>query len=276
MSAWLFVPSVDEKKASKALASMADSVVLDLEDGVLPSLKEEGRRALRALLSVRPSSRARVFVRVNRTGTEDFFRDLESLKGLSFEGIMVPKAERVDSLDPLWSLGKKVVLLIETALGVESAPLLAKALPGLLERLALGYLDYIGDVGGSWTPSGEALIFPRSRVVLANRIGSLEPPLDGVYPDIEDLEGLKKECQTARILGFGGKMIIHPKHIDIVQKEFAPSQEEIKRAKGILEAFKKAKESGQGVGVYEGRFVDQPVVLWAERVLRGRGHLGES
>jgi len=75
----------------------------------------------------------------------------------------------------------------------------------------------------------------------------------------------------AKVLGFGGKMIIHPKHIAAVQEAFAPTQEELDRAKGILEAFEAAAKSGQGVVVYQGRFVDRPVVLWAERVLRLSG-----
>lgn len=271
MRAWLFTPADDPKKAAKALASGADVVVLDLEDAVLPDKKESARQALAGLLAERRSSKTRVFIRVNTLGSKDFLADLTSLKVLNPDGIMVPKSERPESLEPLWAIGRNVVLLIETALGVERAPELARALPGLLERLAFGYLDFVADIGVSWTITGEALLYARSRIVLASRIGSLEPPLDGVYPTLDDAGGLKEECRAAKILGFGGKMIIHPKHIAAVQEAFAPTQEELDRARGILEAFEAATKDGQGVLVYQGRFVDRPVVLWAERVLRLSG-----
>ena len=271
MRAWLFAPADDPKKAAKALASGADVVVLDLEDAVLPDQKEAARQALAGLLAERSSTDPRVFVRVNAPGSKDFLRDLTSLKALNPDGIMVPKAERPEFLEPLWATGRNIVLLIETALGLERAPDLARALPGLLERLAFGYLDFVADVGANWTITGEALLYARSRIVLASRIGSLEPPLDGVYPTLDDASGLEEECRAAKVLGFGGKMIVHPKHIAAVQGAFAPTQEELDRARGILEAFEAATKSGQGALVYQGRFVDRPVVLWAERVLRLSG-----
>jgi citrate lyase subunit beta/citryl-CoA lyase len=214
-----------------------------------------------------------VFIRVNAPGSKDFLRDLTSLKALNPDGVMVPKAERPELLELLWATGRNVVLLIETALGLERAPDLARALPGLLERLAFGYLDFVADIGANWTITGEALLYARSRIVLASRIGSLEPPLDGVYPTLDDAGGLEEECRAAKVLGFGGKMIVHPKHIAAVQGAFAPTQEELDRARGILEAFEAASKSGQGVLVHQGRFVDRPVVLWAERVLRLSGKL---
>jgi citrate lyase subunit beta/citryl-CoA lyase len=267
----LFAPADDPKKAAKALASGADVVVLDLEDAVLPDQKEAARQSLAGLLAERPSTNPRVFVRVNAPGTKAFLQDLQMLKALNPDGIMVPKAERPESLEPLWTIGRNVVLLIETALGLDRAPELARALSGLLERLAFGYLDFVADIGACWTLTGEALLYARSRIVLASRIGSLEPPLDGVYPTLDDAGGLKEECRAAKVLGFGGKMIIHPKHISAVQEAFAPTQEELDRARGILGAFEAATKSGQGVLVYQGRFVDRPVVLWAERVLRLSG-----
>ena len=271
LRAWLFAPADDPKKAAKALASGADVVVLDLEDAVLPDKKEAARQALAGLLAERSSTDPRVFVRVNAPGSKDFLRDLTSLKALNPDGIMVPKAERPEFLEPLWATGRNIVLLIETALGLERAPDLARALPGLLERLAFGYLDFVADIGANWTITGEALLYARSRIVLASRIGSLEPPLDGVYPTLDDASGLEEECRAAKVLGFGGKMIVHPKHIAAVQGAFAPTQEELDRARGILEAFEAATKSGQGALVYQGRFVDRPVVLWAERVLRLSG-----
>ncbi len=272
---WLFVPGHEERKVRKAFGVGADVVILDWEDGVPPEAKEAAREATRRILaSARPAGR--VVVRIHGAGTPEHAADLAALEGLAVDGVVLPKAEDPDAVTRLGeAVPLPLILLVESALGLERAFELARAHPRV-ERLAFGALDYLLDLGVAWSPDGEALLYARSRLVVAGRAAGRAPALDGVWPRLDDPDGLARDAALARRLGFGGKLVVHPRQIPVVRRAFAPTEEEVERARRILAAWA-AREAGTGAIRVDGRLVDRPVVRWAEEVLaRARSSEGEG
>lgn len=264
--AWLFVPGDDAHKIRKALASPADRVIVDWEDGVPPRQREAARAITAAQLAEDPAP-GRVVVRVNGARASEHRADLEALTRLPVAAVMLPKAERPDDVARLAEeSGRAVVPLIESALGVEQATLIAGA-HARVERLGFGPLDFLADVGGQWSPQGEALHYARARLVVASRAAAIPGPIDGVYPLLNDPDGLRHDALTGRRMGFAGKMLLHPAQIAVVREVFAPTPDEIAQAERIVRAFAAAAAANRAVVSVDGRFVDPPVVRWAEQIL---------
>ncbi|MEX2534542.1 MAG: CoA ester lyase [Trueperaceae bacterium] len=267
MSAWLFCPGHDAKKVGKALESKVNAVVIDWEDAVPQTAKERARQTTDAVLARRREPTPQILVRTNAAGTDEFARDLAAIQSMPVDGLMLPKSESVDEIRRACRLGVRVVALIETALGVERAGQIAGADKNV-ERLAFGSLDFIADVGGRWDPSGTGFAYARQQVVLCGRARGREAPLDGVWPLLGDIEGLRRDCGTARDIGYGGKMVIHPEQILPVQESFAPTETEIEWARRIVTASRIALAAGETALRLDGQFVDPPIVRRAEEILR--------
>ena len=269
---WLFVPGHEPHKLRKALTAGADVIIADWEDAVPASEKHEARRITREILEAKPPKNPpRVVVRVNSPKLDAYLEDREVLEGLSISGVLVPKVESSDEVRKAAELGLPLIPMIESAAGLERALEIAQASP-LVERLVFGSLDFLTDIRGRWTPGGEAIIYARSRIVSTSRAAGVKGPIDGVYPHLGDLDGLQKEARLARVLGFAGKTLIHPKQIEVVRREFAPTPEEVREAKEILGAYRKAIALGRSaLQLKNGRFVDPPVVAWAEQILEEIG-----
>lgn len=265
MLAWLFCPGHDPRKLEKALAAPVEVVIADWEDAVPYARKDEARRVTREVFEAVGGTK-RLFVRVNGARSDMHRSDLLALNGLPISGVMLPKSENPSDFSQLAAIGLPVVALIESALGVENALKIAQAGP-LVERLAFGSLDYSADLGGRWTPDGEGFAYARQRVVLAGRAAGKSGSLDGVWPRLGDIEGLRRDAALGRTLGYSGKMIIHPEQIAPVQSAFAPSEAELERARSIVEASRKAELAGESALRLDGEFIDPPVVRWAENVL---------
>ena len=266
MKTWLFVPGHESDKLHNALKSHADVVIVDWEDAVPESKKEEARAVVRATLPSVPS-RPRLTLRINGTTTDHYIEDIFALEGLALSGIVVPKVADPAELQPLAELGLPIIAIIESALGVERAFEIAKAHP-LLERLVLGTMDLMADMGSQWEPDGPALQYIRSRLLIAGRAAGLAGSIDGVYPLLGDLDGLHREAVTARKLGFTGKLVIHPRQIDVVHRVFMPTPEEVAKAKQTIAAFDQAVAAGRSAIRIGERFIDPPIVIWAQNVLR--------
>lgn len=281
MNVWLFVPGHDQRKLPKALSSDADAVIIDWEDGVPINQKEAARAQTRATLagSAQPplgtSSTRRVIVRINHPRTPYGADDIGALAGLPLGGVMMPKVESAADLqiEALVNLNLPLILMIETASGVERAFEIARAHP-LVERLVFGALDFVADIGGQWTAEGEAFQYAQSRVIIAARSAGLAETLGGVYPHVHDLEGLKRDTLKGRILGFRGKTVIHPSHISIVREMLKPTPAEVAEAQQIIQAFAEAVADNRAVLTINGRFIDPPVVRWAEQILEAAGQSG--
>jgi len=266
MKTWLFVPGHNAHMLEKALDSEADVVIVDWEDAVPPTKKEEARVVVRETLT-KFSSRPRLVLRINGIQTLHYARDLAALEGLPITGIMLPKVSTSEEVQDPARLGLPLIPTLESALGVENAFQIAMAHP-LVERLALGSMDLIADMGAQWRTDGECIQYPRMRMLMAGRAASLKGSLDGVYPRLGDLEGLRQESITALRMGYEGKLIIHPEQIDIVRDVFTPTPEEVIEARETIDAFDKALAEGKSAIRIGERFIDPPMVLWAKNVLR--------
>lgn len=262
----LFVPADRPERFAKAAASGADAVILDLEDAVAPAAKAGAR----ANLAAHGVAGVPVVIRINAQGTADFAADLAALRGASFDAVMLPKAEDAAQVAALHAgLGRQVTVLalVESARGIAGlAPLLAA--PGVAQA-AFGSLDFALDLG--CTPSWEALLMARSQLVLYSKLAGLAPPLDGVTTSLDDAALVEAEARRAAEMGFGGKLLIHPKQAAPVQLAFLPDARTVAWARKVL-----AAAGGAGAVRVDGAMVDRPLIERARRVveLAERGGAG--
>lgn len=278
----LFTPGNVPKKLGKLSGCGADAVILDLEDTVPPAEKALARSYIAgALSSIRGPRR---YVRVNAWPTGFTEEDLEVVVKSELEGIVLPKVEsRADLEKAHRTLGGleareklprgsiEVLPIVETALGLWHLDEIAFNTPRV-KRLSFGAGDFMRDIGTTFTPSlwsaeGTELLYARSRIVVASRAAGLEPPLDTVYLDIRNLDGLEAEGRLARQLGFQGKMAIHPDQVPVLNRIFAPRPEEIAYARKVVEAFERAEQTGTASLAVDGAFVDYPIVAKARWLL---------
>jgi citrate lyase beta subunit len=265
------VPADNPHRVGKALASSADAVILDLEDGVAPARKDEARELVRTILAEPRSDAPTLIVRINPGGTEFYAEDLAAVATGKPDAVMVPKAEPAAVAD-LPERIPPVVALIETAAGLVGARQIAA--DPRVERLALGSFDLALELRLEPRADGQELLFARSSLVLESALAGAPPPIDGVFIDFRDDEGLRKEALLVRSLGFGAKTCIHPAQLEIVNEAFSPSAEELSRAHEVVDAFERAAETGAGVTAHEGVMIDRPVVERARQLLARARHAG--
>jgi citrate lyase subunit beta / citryl-CoA lyase len=279
----LFVPGSDRKKIKNALASNADCLILDLEDAVALSEKDSTRILIRDVLKKRKGRQA--YVRINGIDTPFCYQDLKTVIPSQPTGIMLPKAEsayHIKCIDWLitqleaeakLAVGQIALIpLIETGSGVIHAAEIAGASPRL-KCLAFGAVDYTLDIGTKLSGEGHELFYARSHIVAASREGCCEQPIDTVYPDFRDAEGLRRESTSVRNLGFQGKMVIHPDQIGIVQELFSATPEELSYARKIVAAFNAAEKQGIASVNLDGKMIDYPVMKRAKQLLESENVL---
>ena len=267
----LFAPAAEERKLRKALEAGADAVIADLEDGTAPAEKEAARATVEAVFAEVDAPCARI-LRLNAADTQWFAGDLELVGGLAADFVMLPKAtpQAVAALDSapdstLGSAGPPVLAIVETALGLRAA-----YETGSTERvtaLVLGTHDLGAELRTTARPDGLEILYARSKVVTDSAAAGLRSPFDTVYLDIRDAEGLEREAELARSLGFGGKLCIHPAQVETVNRVFTTSEAELEWARRVLEAYHEALREGLGAVALDGKMVDMPIVRQAERLL---------
>ncbi len=260
--AWLFCPADRPERFEKAAAA-ADTVILDLEDGVAP----EHKAAARAALTSTPLDPARTVVRINAAGTADHALDLVALRETSYERVMLAKcesAEQVRSLAP-----REVVILVETpagAVAVAESIRVDNAVGAMwgAEDLTAGLGGTASrDASGAYRQVAQHV---RSTVLLAAKAHG-RFALDSVYVDIPDLDGLRAEAEDAVAVGFDGKVAIHPKQVAVIRDAYRPSEVQIDWAQRVLAAV----GDNRGVFAFEGKMIDAPILRHAEQVLRRAG-----
>lgn len=262
----LFVPATRPDRIPKALATGADSVIVDLEDAVAEHLKSEARDHLDAFLAADPS--VRVLVRINAAGHAQQADDLKVCAAHpGVIGVLLPKVESAAQVADVAACGRPVWPIIESARGLAALAEIASATS--VERLSFGALDLGLDLGlASGTPGAERILDQaRYALLLQSRLAKLAPPLDSVFPDIKDLHGLARMTRDARDMGFGGLLCIHPSQVAVVHETLMPSAEELAWAQRVLSAG----ASGEGVFVVDGQMVDAPVLGRARRLLQRAG-----
>ena len=263
---YLFVPAERPDRIAKALASGADAVICDLEDAVAPAAKPAARQALADWLARAGGALPKpLVVRINSVDSAWFDDDLAVCRAPAVHKVMLPKAERADDIAHVAAAtGKPVIALVETAAGMDELRAVARA-PGVV-RIAFGSIDFQLDLG--IVDDGDALLAFRSQLVLASRVAGLAPPIDGVSVAISDAAVAGADARSARGLGFGAKLCIHPSQAQTVNDAFAPSANELAWARRVVDVMRDA--GGAAVAV-DGKMVDRPVQLRAEALLRQAG-----
>ncbi len=261
-SSYLFVPGNRPERFAKALASGADRIIIDLEDAVAPNDKAGARTAIAEWMGSPSAPRERVLIRINDVTSTWHTDDLALVHDVQVACVMLPKCEaahQVAALRARLAPDTSVLALIETARGLVALQEIADA-PGVL-RLAFGALDYMVDLD---LPAGSpALDFAAAQIAVASRAAGLASPVAGVTPDLDPLR-VAADMTQARALGFGAKMCIHPAQIAAVLAALVPSDEEITWARRVLQAW---HASSGGALQLDGKMIDRPVVLKAERIL---------
>lgn len=253
---WLYVPAHRPELLTKAMAGEADAVVYDLEDAVPPDAKDDARRNAAQAVSTRQPKP--LWVRVNATGSPWGEADIAALAGLDMAGVRVPKCTDAAAVATLAErLTAPLHLLVESALGVENAFLLARSHP-LVTAVSLGEADLLADLR---VRDPNALGWARQRVIIANRAAGLPSPPHAVWTDIADVAGLVADTESARDSGFFGRSIVHPGQIDPVNRAFTPSGAEIAHAQRVLDSLHEHAANGSAAWIDDrGRFVDPAVV----------------
>lgn len=267
--ALLFVPGDDARKIAKAAASGADCVVLDLEDGVAADRKLAARETVASCLQSLDFGVSEKLVRVNPVGSELHPGDIEATLAARPDGYLIPKVESAEQLREVVrrtaSTPLPLLALIESARGVVQAASIAESDPRL-EALLFGAEDLAGDMGATRTREGAEMAWARGAVVVTAAAFALQA-IDTVFVDLGDLEGLSREARTACVMGYAGKMAIHPKQVPVIQEAFTPSDAEIEKARLLVEIHAAHQAGGEGVFVLDGKMVDWPMVRTAQRLL---------
>ena len=268
-----FVPAHNEKLRARVgdMAKQVDVILANLEDAIPADAKDAARAGAIEMGKSFDFAGAGVgyWARINALNSPwhlDDVTELVAAIGNRLDVIMVPKVEDVDHVRAAAELELPLVLLLESARGIERAFELARAHPWA-RWLAFGPLDLLADIGGQWTPEGEETLFARQVVPIAARAARLRGALDGPWPPLRDLDGLRTDTARGRRMGFVGRVLIHPDQIAVVRQVFAPSAEELAYARKVVEAARRAVAEGRGAIAVDGRFVDPPVVRWAEQVV---------
>ena len=262
---FLFVPGTRPERFAKALDSGANGVVLDLEDAIPEEDKVRARDAIRAAWpSFTSEQKQRLVIRVNAPGTKFYSADLILAQELQVACLLIPKSESLDQINgaALILPNTAIIPMIETAIGLDRLKEIASS--NQVIRLALGNLDLQADLGMICDRQETELQMARYQIVLASRLAQIAPPIDGVTPSTDDVERILDDAERAKRMGFGGKLCIHPKQVGIVTKAFTPSEEELAWAKRVIEADQTSKG---GAVKLDGRMIDRPVVLLAQRTL---------
>ena len=273
----LFVPGNRRRMLEKARALPADAVIFDLEDGVPPDEKPAARALVREAIEAGPYG-SQVVVRINALNTGLSEADLEAVLAAGIQAVCLPKAETVEDVTRLASLlaaleearglplgSVSLLLLVETALGVLNAFDMAKA-SERVRALCLGGEDLCLDLGALRTKEGLELAHARSQVVVSARAASVSP-IDTVFTDLNDQDGLLAEARLVRQLGYSGKLLIHPRQIETVHCAFAPSDEELAYARRVVDGFEATLARGGGVFALDGKMIDAPIVARAREAL---------
>lgn len=272
----LYIPGDQPRLIINAGLYKPDSIILDLEDAVAPPEKESARFIVRNALREVDFSGTERMVRINQS--QMGIKDLDFIIPNGVHTVLIPKCEdaeavkevnvHIQNLRAQHKIKNEIFLMpiIESALGAINAYKIALASPNIV-ALTIGLEDFTADIGAERTLEGKESFLARLQVVLAARAVGIQP-IDSVFSDVADEEGLMNSILEAKSLGFEGKGCIHPGQIRIVHEGFAPSKNEIDRAKKISLALEQAQKKKSGVVSLGTKMIDPPVVKRAERILK--------
>src|SRR5215468_8192359 len=277
LRSFLFAPGNHDRRVANALSLDADAVILDLEDAVATAEKPAARGAVATALT-RPG-RALLYVRINAVDTPFCYGDLVAVVRPGLDGIVLPKVENATALATIdWLLAQlereqdlapgvvDLIPIIETAGGLTNLDRILAA-GTRVRHVAFGAGDFTLDVNMAWSRNEAELSFARARIATASRAAGIEAPLDTVWVDLADEEGLEMSARAALGFGFQGKMCIHPKQIAPVHRVLTPEEAEVAHAERVVAAFAEAEAAGSAAIQLDGKFIDYPILYRAQRVL---------
>ncbi len=273
----MFVPGNNPGMMADAYIYGPDSIMLDLEDSVTMAEKDTARLLVYNALKTIDYGDTERGVRINPLNTPYGKKDIEAVVKAGVDVIRMPKTETAEEVievereiekveKELGCVGRtQIMAAIESALGVVNAYAIATASKRMM-GIALGAEDYSANLKTQRTPEGSELLLARETIVVAARAAGIDA-LDTVYSNLNDMETFRNEVEAIKKLGFDGKSIINPRQIEVVNEVFAPKEKDIQKSLTILAAIKEAEKKGSGVIAVNGKMVDRPVVLRAQRTI---------
>jgi citrate lyase subunit beta/citryl-CoA lyase len=274
----LFVPGHRERFVERAPDVPADVICLDLEDSVPWNEKPKAREAVKEAIPAMPRTGYLLFVRVNGLGSGLMEEELAAVVQPGLDGISLPKAESAETVRQvdtyLTELEKtrgltvgqvKIIPWIETALALVHAYEICAASPRLIGA-SFGAEDFTTDMGVKRTKQSREIEWPRAAMAIACRAADILA-IDTPLQDYKDLQHLEEDCRFALSLGFRGKYCIHPSQVEVVNRVFAPTPDEIEEARKIIEAYEEGEARGLGAVGLEGTAIDWPIYVRARRLL---------
>ena len=267
---WLFVPATRIDRVAKAFVSGADAVIVDLEDAVACEDKTQARDSVKSYYDEQDNVQnpRPIWLRINKAGSDEYKKDLELCQQLpNLAGVVLAKAEQASDIEAVYqATNLSVIALIESALGLYQIDEMAKA-SGLL-TFSYGFSDLCNDLGVTvGTPAADIIANQiRYQLILTATVHQLLAPIDTVYPDFKDDEGLSATVQLWSQMGMSGMLCIHPKQVATVQASLQPTESELSFAKQVLEEYDR---SGQAVFKIAGQMVDAPVIERCRQLLSG-------
>ena len=274
----LFLPGNNPNMLINGNCLGSDAVIFDLEDAVAPDQKDAARILVRNTLKYMDFRGCERIVRINCIGTPYWQEDLKALLPYKPDLILLPKTESardILTIDAyMTELGSEVgvMALIETALGVENAFQIASS-SKRLKALFLGAEDLTADLRCKRTKEGREIEYARHRLVVAARAAGVDV-YDTPFTDVNDDEGIVTDASLAKALGFTGKASISPRHVEVINSVFSPTQKDVDYAYEVMEAIALAKEQGKGAISLHGKMIDAPIVARAEQTIAMAEALG--
>ncbi len=272
----LFIPGNNPGMLQSMDILGADAYLVDLEDAVSLDNKDAARDLVSNFIKEIASDKE-IFIRINPPDTPYFKEDVDELKNLPIKGFMLPKAskETVEILhNEIKDTDLEIFALIETSKSLENAYDTLSASDKLVGVL-LGAEDLTLDLGAQRTKDSNEILYARMKIVAAAKSNRLQA-IDTPWTDTDDLEGLEKDTLKAKGLGMTGRALISPRHVDIVNKIYMPSEKDVQYALRVFEALKQAKIDGKGAFSLDGKMVDRPIILRARDVLLAVSQLKEE
>ena len=281
----LFLPGNNPNMLINGNYLGSDAVIFDLEDAVAPDQKDAARLLVRNTLRYMPFDRCEMIVRINSVDTPYWREDIDAILPYKPSLVLLPKTSTVadvltadaymTQVEEQLGFAKNTVglmLLIETALGVENAYAIASA-SKRVTALFLGAEDLTADLRCKRTKEGREIDFARSRMVNAARAAGVDV-YDTPFTDVNDDEGIVADATYAKSLGFTGKASISPRHITAINTVFSPTKADIAYAYEVMDAIAEAKAQGKGAIALRGKMIDAPIVARAQQTIAAAQQLG--
>lgn len=267
----LYMPSSNERALEKAKTIAADAIIFDLEDAVAPDAKPAAREAAAAAVQSGEYGRRQLIIRINGIGTEWHDADIAAAAKAGPDVVLVPKVNSADEVRQLVAAleaagaPEKTTLwaMVETPIAMLGALSIAQA-SDRLTGFVMGTNDLVKELYAEHVPGRQPVITGLGLALLAARAAGIVI-IDGVYNDVKNIEGFLAEVEQGRQMGFDGKTLIHPGQVEGANEGFAPSEQAVEDARGLIEAWEAGK--GSGVVTYNNKMVESLHVESAERTL---------